>query len=201
MAVAATTTKIMIIRHGEKPPSSDDDADEGKHSGKKELEGPPYGVTDDGKHDNESLIVLGWQRAGALACLFAPSHGPLQNAGLATPEFLFASDSSSQRPLETITPLASKLKLTPSMDKKGDYGDIVDQAIACGGTALICWQHGDIPAMANQILGNDTTAPQKWPGNRFDVVWVFDLDASTGAYKFSQVPQSLLEGDCPEPIG
>jgi len=44
------------------------------------------------------------------------------------------------------------------------------------------------------------TAPQKRPGDRFDVVWVFDLDKTTGEYSFSQVPQNLLAGDQDSPI-
>jgi hypothetical protein len=65
---------------------------------------------------------------------------------------------------------------------------------------LIAWQHEASPAIANQILGNDTTAPQKWPGSRFDLVWVFDLDAGSGTYTFTQVPQLLLAGDSPDVI-
>ena len=72
--------------------------------------------------------------------------------------------------------------------------------MACGGTALISWQHEDIPCIANVILGNQTTVPQKWPGIRFDVVWVFDLDASSSSYSFNQVPQRLLAGDSADPI-
>jgi hypothetical protein len=55
-------------------------------------------------------------------------------------------------------------------------------------------------AVANAILGDNTTAPQEWPQHRFDVTWVFELDGSTGAYRFSQQPQSLLAGDLSEII-
>ena len=188
MAAAPKTTKIMIIRHAEKPPES----------------GEPFGITAEGDQDVESLTIEGWQRAGGLACLFAPARGPLQDPELATPEFLFASASKSgggsKRPLETITPLASKLGLTPTLHKKNDLDKVAAEAMSCGGIALISWQHEDIPAIANIILGNETTVPQKWPGARFDVVWVFDLSASSNSYSFSQVPQSLLAGDSPDPI-
>lgn len=124
MVAPPTTTKIMIIRHAEKPPDS----------------GEPFGVTAKGNQDVESLIIQGWQRAGALACFFAPTHGPLQDAELATPQFLFASESKSggsERPVETITPLASKLGLTPVTHKKSDINKVAADAMACGGTALI----------------------------------------------------------------
>jgi hypothetical protein len=65
---------------------------------------------------------------------------------------------------------------------------------------LICWEHKAIPGIASQILGNEVIAPRKWPGKRFDMVWVFDLHPATGTYAFTQVPQLLLPGDSPDPI-
>ncbi len=52
--------------------------------------------------------------------------------------------------------------------------------------------------IANAILGNKTTAPQYWPLDRFDLVWVFDRRGDT--WTFTQVPQLLLAGDRPEVI-
>ena len=183
---------IMLIRHAEKPDKP-----------------PPHGVTKHGDHDAESLTVEGWQRAGALACFFAPTHGALQSPLLATPEVLYAAapgkrsgseGSQSERPLQTITPLAKKLGRTIRTDfTKGEETKLADAAMAEIGTVLVCWQHQDIHLIANRILGNDTTAPQKWPGSRFDLVWVFDLQAD-GGYTFVQVPQMLLKGDVPDPI-
>ena len=68
------------------------------------------------------------------------------------------------------------------------------------GSRSICWQHELIPTIANVIVGNETTVPQSWPGDRFDVVWIFDLDTSSSSYSFSQVPQCLLAGDSPASI-
>lgn len=183
------TIKIMIIRHAEKP------ADSGK----------PHGVDTDGEKDDESLIVRGWQRAGALAVLFAPSHGALQNPALVTPEFLFASGvarhSESERPQETITPLADKLGLAINTQAtKGQEGQVAALATACGGFALIAWEHQNIHLIANAIVGNSTTVPQSWPGDRFDIVWIFDWDQASKQYVFSQVPQQLLAGDLPSVI-
>ena len=174
--------KIMIIRHAEKPAES----------------GAPFWVDINGNQNPESLIPLGWQRAGALTVLFAPTDGKLQNPGIATPQYLYASGvakhSNSQRPLETITPLSEKLGINiNSRYKKEDEADMIKDALGCDGIVLIAWQHQDIPGIANLILGNSTTAPQTWPGDRFDVVWVFDLQ--NGAYVFSQIPQRLLAGD------
>lgn len=187
-----TTPKIMVIRHAEKPADTP----------------PPQGVDVNGNADPESLVPLGWQRAGALACLFDPARGPLQAPGLAKPQALYASGvgkhSHSMRPQETITPLAYRLGLSPNTDfLKGDEAAMAADAMAQDGVVLICWEHQLIVGaggIANTILGNDTAAPQTWPGDRFDLVWVFDLDTSTGTYTFSQVPQLLLFGDSPDPI-
>lgn len=175
------TQKIMVIRHAEKPTDTQ------------------QGVTADGVDDPESLIVKGWQRAGALAVLFDPFAGPLQNAGLVRPEVLIASDpgntSKSKRPLQTITPLSQRIKIDVNVGfGKDDYKQMADMAMSQTGTVLIAWQHQDIPHIANHILAKNVS-PQTWPGDRFDVVWVFDWDASTKQYLFSQVPQNLLSGD------
>ena len=184
--------RIMLIRHAEKP----DDPP------------PPHGVNKHGDHDAESLTVHGWQRAGALACFFAPTHGPLQSPLISTPQVLYASppgssgseESKSQRPVETITPLAKKLGVTIDTSfTKGQEVQVAEAAMGQSGTVLVCWQHTDLHLIANQILGNDTTSPQTWPGDRYDVVWVFDLRPDLG-YNFFQVPQMLLAGDSTDPI-
>jgi hypothetical protein len=61
---------------------------------------------------------------------------------------------------------------------------------------LVRWEHQHIPALAQAIPTLDATAtPTKWPGERFDVIWTFALDATAGRYAFGQVSQQLLEGD------
>jgi hypothetical protein len=41
--------------------------------------------------------------------------------------------------------------------------------------------------------------PATWPGERFDMVYVFTADGP-GSYAFSQVPQLVLPGDDSAPI-
>jgi len=172
----AMPTKIMVIRHAEKP----DD----KHKG----------VTSHGDEDNESLIVRGWQRAGALTVLFDPTIGSLQNAALAVPKAIYASDpkkaseadddddkkgSKSKRPLQTITPLAERLGIKDKVKvkfAKGDEKHMVESVLAESGVVLISWQHQKIPDIAKHIVGSNPPTkpiPTKWPGDRFDIVWVF----------------------------
>jgi hypothetical protein len=195
MAAIPNVSKVMIIRHAEKPPADNN----------------PAGVLLDGKHDPESLIVQGWQRAGALAALFAPASGTLQSPALRTPQTIIAAwksdEKGSQRPDETIGPLALKLGLTPLTFSKKAISQPVAATVAANGTVLICWQHDDIPTIASALASltklavkptpPSTWPPPKWPGSRFDLVWVFDLERSTqpASWSFTQVPQLLLAGD------
>jgi hypothetical protein len=156
----------------------------------------------DGAEDKHSLIVQGWERAGALIPFFsAPTNAPIQQ-----PTYLYASapassSDASNRPLETITPLGARLNITPDTSfAVGSETQLVDDVKGRSDTAiLIAWEHKHIPLIGNAILGNSTTVPQTWPDDRFDVVFVFDLQPS-GSYDFSQVPQMLLAGDSPELI-
>jgi hypothetical protein len=175
--MAATT--IMLIRHAEKPDDEDG------------------GVDQKGKPDKHDLIVRGWQRAGALVQFFAKPRDP--NGPIKPPATIFATEpatgSESKRPLRTVTPLGQWLGIAiDSSISEGSEQDLADKAIASDGVVLIAWHHEKIPAIANLILQNET-APQKWPGDRFDMVWIFTRAAPNGPWTFSQAPQLLLSGD------
>jgi hypothetical protein len=184
-------SKIMIIRHAEKPT------------------GQLAGVNESGASSAHDLIVRGWQRAGALACLFAPAQGPLQNELLAKPAFIFASapaddpgpgDTKSRRPAETVTPLAQLIGVDINLNfSKGQEKALATAAQACSGPVLIAWQHENINVIANSILGSELVT-QTWPKDCFDVVFVLTLNPSEGTYSFAQVPQCLLAGDSAVPI-
>ena len=86
-------TKIMVIRHAEKPDDKDG------------------GVDPKGNPDKHDLIVRGWERAGALVQFFANPRDP--NGPIKQPATIFATEpstgSDSKRPLHTVTPLAKFL--------------------------------------------------------------------------------------------
>ncbi len=182
---------ILLIRHAEKPLG----------------DGPPHGVTIDGVLDPESLIPLGWQRAGALVALFAPRPDPMGRPPVVpTPTHLFASkigaDSSSRRPRETLEPLAARLGLTiDTRFLKEQAVETIDAIRAIDGIVLVSWEHRLIPAMAERIVGGPSGVPTVWPSDRYDLVWVFEPDRAGSRYGFRQVPQMLLAGDRLEPIG
>jgi hypothetical protein len=179
----------MLLRHAEKP--AKDDA--------------PFGVTRKGERSKESLEVRGWQRAGALTNLLVPANGHLQHPSLGKPQFLYASKplrrKGSRRPIETITPLADKLSLKINSEfQRSQLVSMIADVFSCRGVVLICWQREYIPEIASLILGKKKVAPEEWPEDRFDMIWVFDLVHSSSTYKFRQVPQRLLAGDSKTPI-
>ncbi|MBI3446758.1 MAG: hypothetical protein HY055_15695 [Magnetospirillum sp.] len=185
------STTIMIIRHAEKP------------------YGDHQGVTPKGNDDKDSLIVTGWQRAGALASLF-DARLPLAETVLPVPAALYASDpeklpngdgSHSKRPLQTITPLADKLGLEVNLSfAKGEEAQLAATLAGLSGHVLVAWQHESILAIATPLMGSSTGLPTAWPDNRFDVVWVFQRTALGKPFTFRQVCQNLLAGDSNTPI-
>jgi hypothetical protein len=121
-----TASKIMVIRHAEKP----DDAV------------TVFGVTIEGHQDPEELTVRGWQRAGALATFFAPPDEHFRDQRIEKPLTIFASrvvpHSKSLRPQHTVEPLAEligreKLRLDFS---EGEEQQLVAAVIAVDGVTL-----------------------------------------------------------------
>jgi len=181
-------TKIMLVRHAEKPAK----------------DFAPYGVTRKGERNKEALQVRGWQRAGALIGLFAPPSGI--NPSLARPQFLYASKPlrrrGSRRPFQTLIPLAEKLEIGINTNfPRFEFEKMLEEVYSCKGAVLICWQREYLPAIALRILDDRKIAPAYWPEGCYGMVWVFDLDRSSGQYRFKQIPQKLLAGDATTPIG
>jgi hypothetical protein len=170
--------QIAIIRHGEKPPPIP----------------PPHGIDEKGIPHAHSLTVRGWQRAGALVNFFCVPLDPTVRC----PTRLYSpprhgTDGDHGRPNETILPLAAKLNLAVDTTYVLDEEKaLAARVLAAGGVVLIAWEHKRIRKIANAIVGREI-AP-RWPDDRFDLVWVLDLQPD-GGYAFRQVPQLLLSGD------
>jgi hypothetical protein len=181
--------RIVVIRHAQKPTRKP------RHRG----------VREDGAADPESLTVRGWQHAGALAAVFATADAadPL----LARPQVIFAAGigkktaridgknvrvgSRSRRPLQTVSALAAALSLAPvTTHTKGEERALVADALARAGVVLICWQHQNIPAIGNLIVGDATTTPQTWPNDRSHLVWIFERAGD--AWSFRQTSHGRL---------
>lgn len=177
-------TKVMIIRHGEKPNDN----------------GSVHGVNERGDHDQDELSVRGWRRAGALVRFFAPPQGVFPHAALATPAVIFASAArghiTSLRSEHTVLPLAQFLNIAVDLHyQRGDEKKLVEAVKGAKGVVLIAWEHEAIPDIAAGIAGNDHTCPKKWPDSRFDLVWVLDPKAGSSNWALTQIPQLALPGD------
>ena len=176
-------TRIMIIRHAEKP--TDD--------------GAIRGVSEHGVHDRHALSVRGWQRAGALVRFFAPPGETGTAEHIATPSTIIASaatlESPSVRSRQTVAPLADELGVPVTSDHtKGEELALATAALAQPSPVLIAWHHKQIPRLARAITGEEIDCPAHWPDERFDLVWVLEQNP-TGEWKFHQIPQRLLPND------
>jgi len=137
-----------------------------------------------------NLSPRGFQRADALAKTI-PDHFP-------RPDFLIATMQSknSNRPIETITPLAAALHEKIEAAFKDDEFDqaahevLTDPKFA-GKTVLIAWHHGKIPELAKALGANNV--PDKWNPTVFDRVWEITYDAGVPTWK--DLPQNALPGD------
>jgi len=188
---SALPEAVYIIRHGEKPPDPP-----AKHPD------AHSGVDFRGNPNEHSLLPRGWQRSGALAALFDPTHGPL-HAGLRVPRRLISpsygheSKTADHRTYQTIRGLSDRLGVEISADfAKGQEPHLATAVLDSGpGAVLICWEHSHIPPLASALpLVSGTVIPKSWPADRYDVIWTFTLTADA-TYAFGQVPQLLLSGD------
>ena len=183
--------RLFIIRHAEKPGE----------------EWPGPGFTANGVSDTESLVLRGWERAGAWTALFGTD---LTNGDYAKPDAIYAATPGTQanqppssRPAETISALAARLKLTPNEGFcKGSEAQLVPALLKLGGVVLLCWEH---KAIISDILPlipvNKGKPPTKWEGSRFDVVLRFDRAKGDDKFAFKELFPKLLSGDSDKPLG
>ena len=183
---------LLIIRHAEKPYGS----------------WPGPGLTPDGSDDKKSLVIRGWERAGAWAALFGSGLGgddyPKPAAIYAADPNAATGDEPSQRPYETIAPLAARLGLTPvTTYAVGQEQQLVAEITALSGVVLVCWEHKAIAnAMLPAIAGAQPIAgmPKKWDGTRFDVALRFDRIGPAAPWSFRQLSPRLLSGNSSAPV-
>ena len=167
-------SRIVFIRHAEQ-------------------HGAP-GVTAAGQADAHSLTVRGWQRAGALARMFAPFVGRSD----LTPDTIFASriaeGSETRRPQETVAPLIALLPQATynTTFAKVEIDALMADVLTCAGKVLVAWEHSMLPECVGR-LPEPPSVPDEWPSLRYDLLWIVDRIPS--GWAFAQRPQHLLDGD------
>jgi hypothetical protein len=183
----------MLIRHAEKP--------DGKRLGP--------GLTVLGIADKKSLVIRGWQRAGAWAALLGATAA---SEDFPQPDFIYAAKPDDdehvaevgKRPYETIIPLAQKLRIDPVIDfAKGQEGDLADRLGRLSGVVLVSWEHKAIvQSLLPALLGAQETpeVPSRWDDARFDVVLRLDREAPGAPWTFRQLCPCLLSGDSDVPL-
>ncbi|WP_315755792.1 MULTISPECIES: histidine phosphatase family protein [unclassified Bradyrhizobium] len=184
---------LLIIRHAEKP---DGDAT-----------GP--GLTHEGKPDSKSLVIFGWERAGAWTALFGSGVG---GASYPTPQAVYAADPDSttddsepsRRPYETVLELAARVGLAKpdTSFAKGEEAALVNALLPLAGTVLVAWEHkaiisGILPRLP---VSNAGDLPTDWSGKRFDVVLRFDRVGGGTEFKFTELYPCLMPGDSNQPL-
>jgi hypothetical protein len=185
------TSTIMVIRHAEKPKVNPGEPDLG------------LGVSEMGEEDKHSLVVRGWQRAGAWAVLFGsgafgpdyPKPGAVFAANPVAPPK--ADGSVSERPCNTILPLCRRLNITPVRQfGVGDETPMLEAVKALSGVVLISWEHKKIQDVIAPALGHNV----QWGGTRFDVVLRFDRAPGGTNWNIRQLFPQLLAGDSNVPL-
>lgn len=170
--LSAEPSKVMIIRHAEKP------------------------------EEGHCLSLDGWQRAAALVPFFlgVRSDGCEPLTGFGTPVAIYAQkptpEHKSLRPMQTVAGLATALRINVKLVAHDDYRDMVREVQATpaydGKTVLICWEHHAIQDLAAEF---GVSNPPDFPG-QFDRVWVITF--RNGKAGLKDVPQRLMYGDSEE---
>ena len=160
---------VYVLRHAEKPAPEENSPD---------------------------LTATGFKRAEMLPSLFVQMPGA-PAPRLPRPEAIFATarSKSSNRPVETVTPLAQFLKLPihHEMDERAT-GPLATEVLGgkyAGKVVLICWHHGQIPALA--VALGVTDAPAAWDAQVFNQIW--KITYSAGQAKLTILSEGLLPGD------
>lgn len=165
----ATPAQVMIIRHGEKPPTG------------------------------EILNLRGEIRAAALAPYFAGTPALLLfGTPVAVYGERPDTKTPTLRPIETILPTVKTLKI-PLHTKftRNQISELVHEILTSplyeGKNVLICWEHFMIPNIAHTF--GVSPIPPAWPGDVYDRTFVIRFNKDGSVKSFHNLPQKLLFGD------
>jgi phosphohistidine phosphatase SixA len=144
--------RIILMRHGDKTDDSED----------------------------EDLSDAGMDRARHLATYIPETFGK--------PDMVIATAQSkhSDRPMETVQPLADTLGLRIQHDfKNKEFSDLVDEIFNDpdykNKTIVICWHHGNLPAIAALLGAPAGSYPDPWPADAYNIILDLQYDPFSGA--------------------
>ena len=146
----------------------------------------------DGRID---LSPAGFERARLLPTVFSPAGA---RPDLPTPQVLFATHISehSNRPVQTVTPLAAALHL-PIDDsfRNDDYPALAAALLSgkyAGKVVLVVWHHGEDPA--TRLGPRSNAAVRSMAGCAVhDRIW--RIDFANGKATLQDLPYALMPGD------
>jgi broad specificity phosphatase PhoE len=163
----AAPSRILIIRHGEKPALSGD------------------------------LSARGYARARALVNLFTRQPQLLTYGKPVAIFAFGNFDGHSARGIETASPLAESLGLTVDSsflpDQTSQIAQHIFETVSDNQKmVMIVWRHTDIQSLATALGVQNAPA---WDGGSFDRIWQIDYDSQGHVSSFKNIPESLLPGD------
>ena len=145
----------------------------------------------DGRID---LSPTGFERAKLLPNLFLPAGA---RPDLPTPQIIFATHLSahSNRPVQTVTPLAAALHV-PIDDSisNDDYPKLAETLLSgkyAGKVVLVVWHHGKIPELTRALGAKPPYNP--WPDQQYDRIW--RIDYKGGKATLQDLPYKIMPGD------
>jgi hypothetical protein len=145
----------------------------------------------DGRID---LSPTGFERAKLIPNLFIPAG---VRPDLPTPQVIFATHVSahSNRPVQTVTPLAAALHV-PIDDSiaNDDYPKLAETLLSgkyAGKVVLVVWHHGRIPELTTALGAKPPYNP--WPDQQFDRIW--RIDYKDGKATLQDLPYKIMPGD------
>lgn len=102
--------------------------------------------------------------------------------------FATAASKNSNRPFETVTPLAGSLNVSVNQSYSNRsyaaLGAAVRSGSYAGKTILISWHHGTMPKLASAL--GATEAPAAWPESTFNMIWKITYNPD-GSAKLQQI--------------
>jgi phosphohistidine phosphatase SixA len=129
--------------------------------------------------EDEDLSDAGMARAQRLATYIPETFGK--------PDVIIATAHSkhSNRPKETVQPLADALGIKIQHDfENKEFPDLVDDIFSDpdykNKTVVICWHHGNLPALATMLGAPAGSFPDPWPADAYNIILDLQYDPFSG---------------------